>query len=60
MRLTSLACNHTKVSDLAPLAAMPLTSLDCDGTLVTQLAPLEGMKLTDLHVRARRCRTCCL
>ena len=48
LRLTSLNCSRTKVSDLSALKDMKLTELDCGFTNVGDLSPLKDMKLTIL------------
>jgi serine/threonine protein kinase len=50
MKLTSLNCNFTRVSDLSPLAGMPLQQLHFATTKVTDLAPLRDLPLTVLNL----------
>ncbi len=47
LKLTTLQCYGTIVSNLSPLAGMPLTYLNCNGTKVADLSPLHGMPLRD-------------
>jgi len=48
MRLSTFACQNTKVSDLSSLVGMNLESLQCDHTPVSDLRALKGMPLTTL------------
>jgi hypothetical protein len=49
MKLLSLNCYQTQVSDLAPLEGMPLTSLNLlECPKLHDLAPLTRMKLTEI------------
>ena len=51
MKLTTLNCFKTQVSDLAPLAGMPLTSLNLYSCgRLSDLAPLREMALTSLDL----------
>lgn len=50
MKLTTLLCNFTRVSDLSPLQQTPLKVLSCAFTHVADLTPLRGMSLSVLHV----------
>jgi Leucine-rich repeat (LRR) protein len=50
MKLTSLDCGMSQVSDLSPLEGMPLTNLVCGVTPVSDLSPLRGMPLVKLNV----------
>jgi Leucine-rich repeat (LRR) protein len=54
MRLKSLNCSNTQVSDLLPLYGMPLESLLCNNTAVSNLLALEAMPLTLLNCSGAR------
>ena len=42
MKLTSLSCGSTEISDLSPLRGMNLKLLYCGNTNVADLSPLQG------------------
>ncbi len=51
MKLTTLNCSKTPVSDLSPLAGMPLTSLNLFGCpQLHDLSPLKGMNLSEIRL----------
>ncbi len=51
MSLTSLACEHNKITDLTPLRGMQLVSAFLNGSPISDLTPLAGMPLRYLDIR---------
>ncbi|MBI5395194.1 MAG: hypothetical protein HZA91_07870, partial [Verrucomicrobia bacterium] len=49
MKLGTLFCPATKVTDISPLAGIPLTHLAFGATQVSDLSPLRGMAITNLY-----------
>jgi hypothetical protein len=51
MKLTTLSCYKTPVSDLSPLEGMPLSSLNLlDCPKLHDLTALKGMNLTEIRL----------
>jgi hypothetical protein len=55
MKLTTLNCYQTQVSDLAPLEGMPLTSLNLlECSKLHDLTPLKRINLTEISLTPRQ------